>query len=199
VSSPQRGEPSEPALASSQGRDQLAVRLEPVVRDALAAVGFELESLDVRQAGRRRLVRVVVDAEDGIGLDQVADASRAVSASLDANDELLPGPYTLEVTSPGVDRPLTRPPHWRRARYRLVRVRRTDGEQIIGRVGDTDDDGVVLLVEGTLRRLEFGQVERAVIEVEFRPPPAEDLALLQGHANAEGTPPGGDGTKEESR
>jgi ribosome maturation factor RimP len=175
------------------------VRLEPVVRDALAAVGFELESLDVRQAGRRRLVRVVVDAEDGIGLDQVADASRAVSASLDANDELLPGPYTLEVTSPGVDRPLTRPAHWRRARYRLVRVRKTDGEQIIGRVGDTDDDGVVLLVEGTLRRLEFGQVERAVIEVEFRPPPAEDLALLQGHAKAEGTPPGGDGTKEESR
>jgi ribosome maturation factor RimP len=176
------------------------VRLEPVVRDALAAVGFELESLDVRQAGRRRLVRVVVDAEEGVGLDQVADASRAVSASLDANDELLPGPYTLEVTSPGVDRPLTRPLHWRRARYRLVRVRRTVGEQIIGRVGDTDDDGVVLLVEGTLRRLEFGQVERAVIEVEFRPPPAEDLVLLQRRANAEGTPPGGDGTKkDESR
>ncbi|MEV4320240.1 ribosome maturation factor RimP [Actinocrispum sp. NPDC049592] len=164
-------------MANQQG--DLGAALEPVVRDAVDAAGFELEELEVQRAGRRSLVKVVVDADSGIGLDEVADVSRTVSGVLDGHDHVLGGPYTLEVTSPGIDRPLTKPRHWRRNRLRLVKVRAGE-ETFTGRVGDTDEDGVQLLVGGQLRRLEFAAVNHAVVEVEFKQPPPEELALLGG-------------------
>ena len=91
--------------------------LEPVV----AAAGFELDALDVRATGRRQTVRLVVDSDTGAGLDDIAKVSRAASEALDRQEHLVGGSYTLEVTSPGVDRPLTTPRHWRRAHLRLVR------------------------------------------------------------------------------
>jgi len=173
----------------SGARDALTRALRPVVTDAVAGLGFDLESLDVIAAGRRRLVKVVVDADDGVELDLLSDVSRAVSAALDTSDDVLGGPYTLEVTSPGVDRPLTRPRHWRRARLRLVRVRPHDGAEYTCRVGRADDTGVEVLVDGALRRIEYRTVARAAVEVEFRQPPAAELQLLE-HGGA---------TKEESR
>jgi ribosome maturation factor RimP len=164
---------------ASQQQGGLAARLEPVVQRAVEEVGYDLELLDVQPAGRRRLVKVVVDGEHGIGLDAVATVSRAVSTALDARDDLLAGPYTLEVTSPGVDRPLVRPRHWRRAWSRLVRVRLVDGTQFTGRVGVADTTGVEMLVDGRLRRVAYDAVDRAVVEVEFRRPPAEELAVLE--------------------
>lgn len=155
--------------------------LEFAVRDAVTRAGFELESFDVVRTGKRQLVRVIVDSDSdaaAIGLDDIATVSRSVSATLDSDDELLAGPYTLEVTSPGVDRPLTHPRHWRRNRLRLVRVRRSDGGELVGRVGDCDSDGVSLLVDGALRRVAFAEVDRAVVEVEFVQPPAAELAAL---------------------
>lgn len=152
--------------------------LEAVIGAAVDRVGFELEDLDVARVGSRQRIRVVVDAATGVGLDEVAAASRAVAAALDDRDELFTGPYTLEVTSPGVDRPLTRPRHWRRNRLRRVRVRLGGGGELVGRVGDADDEGVQLLVAGELRRVRHAEVERAVVEVEFRPPPAGELAAL---------------------
>ncbi|HWC79189.1 MAG TPA: ribosome maturation factor RimP [Pseudonocardiaceae bacterium] len=159
-------------------RSSLAERLRPSVAEAIAPLGFDLEALDVNAAGRRKLVKVVVDAEDGVELDLLPEVSRAVSAALDERDEVLAGPYTLEVTSPGVDRPLTRPRHWRRARLRLVRVKRPDGTEFTARVGRADEHGVEVLMDGELRRLEYAQVARAVVEVEFRQPPSAELLLL---------------------
>jgi ribosome maturation factor RimP len=92
--------------------------LEPVVR----AAGLDLESVRVGGAGRRRLLRVVVDADGGVDLDAIALVSREASARLDDTGAMGEAPYTLEVSSPGVDRPLTQPRHWRRAMGRLVRV-----------------------------------------------------------------------------
>ncbi|HVV23223.1 MAG TPA: ribosome maturation factor RimP [Pseudonocardiaceae bacterium] len=172
-------------------RDALTGKLRPVVADAVAALGFDLEWLDVQAAGRRKLVKVVVDADDGVELDLLSGVSRAVSAALDEHDEVLGGPYTLEVTSPGVDRPLTRPRHWRRARLRLVRVRPHDGAEFTGRVGDSDDSGVQLLVDGALRRVEYRTVARATVEVEFRQPPAAELLMLDNSSKRD--------AKEESR
>ncbi|MGH3801917.1 MAG: ribosome maturation factor RimP, partial [Pseudonocardiaceae bacterium] len=103
--------------------------VESVVRDAVVSTGFELEGLDEVRAGQRWLVRVIIDSDAGVGLDDIAAVSRAVSQALDDRDDLLAGPYTLEVTSPGVDRPLTRPRHWRRNRLRLVRVAAADGAE----------------------------------------------------------------------
>ena len=161
--------------------------VEPVVAEAVTASGFDLEQVEVSTAGRRKLVKVVVDADrllTGISLDQVAEVSRAVSAALDAHDPdgaALGGSYTLEVTSPGLDRPLTRPRHWRRAKLRLVKVRQADGAQYTGRVGVVEDDpdgAVELLVDGELRRVGYAEVAHAVVEVEFKEPPAEDLLRL---------------------
>lgn len=153
--------------------------LEPVVTDAVACAGFELDSLDVVRAGKGYRVRVVVDSDHGVGSDEIAAASRAVSAKLDEHDDVLAGPYVLEVTSPGVDRPLTRPGHWRRNRLRLVHAQCRDGTEIVGRVGDSDDEAVTMLVDGTLRRFRFAELDRAVVEVEFSAPPAAELAALE--------------------
>ncbi|MFZ0874498.1 MAG: ribosome maturation factor RimP [Pseudonocardiaceae bacterium] len=153
---------------------------ESVVRDAVADVGFDVECLEEMRVGQRWLIRVVVDSDTGVGLDDIAAASRAVSLALDQRDELIAEPYTLEVTSPGVDRPLSHPRHWRRNRLRLVRVALVAGGELIGRIGDCDDEGVTLLVSGTLRRVRYRELSRAVVEVEFRQPPATELAALDG-------------------
>jgi ribosome maturation factor RimP len=167
-------------VANQQG--DLGAALEPVLRDAVGAAGFELEQLDVQRAGRRSVVKVVVDSDNaagGIGLDEVAEVSRTLSGVLDGRDDVLGGSYTLEVTSPGLDRPLTRPRHWRRARTRLVKVR-TAQETFTGRVGEAGADEVQMLVGGELRQVPFDSVDHAVIEVEFKQPPPEELALLGG-------------------
>lgn len=152
-------------------------KLAPLVADAVARAGFELEELQVQQAGRKQLVKVVVDGENGIGLDEVADVSRAVSEALDQREDVLLGAYTLEVTSPGLDRPLTKPRHWRRARLRKVAVKLAE-EKFAARVGDADDEGVELLVDGRLRHVGYPEIEHAVIEVEFKEPPAAEIAKL---------------------
>jgi ribosome maturation factor RimP len=162
--------------------DGAGEKLEPVVADAVARAGFDLETLHVQQAGRRQLVKVVVDsdagAEGGIGLDQVAEVSRAVSAALDAADGLVRGAYTLEVTSPGLDRPLTKPRHWRRARLRKIAVRQGE-DRYTARVGDADEQGVRLLVGKDVRHVRYEDITHAVIEVEFREPPAAEIAILE--------------------
>ncbi len=178
----------------SPPQDALATRLTPVLTEVVRRAGFDLEEVDVRPAGRRRLVRAIVDSDDGVGLDEIADLSRAISAALDDQDAVLGGPYTLEVTSPGVDRPLTLPRHWRRARSRLVEARLQDGSSLDGRVGQAGDEAVDLLVDGRVRRLNYPDVARAVVQVEFREPPAEELRLLQqaerDQDHADGPAPG---------
>jgi ribosome maturation factor RimP len=144
--------------------------VEPVV----ATLGLDLEDLDVQASGRRRRVSVVVDRDGGVDLDGIAEASRAVSDALDASDAMGDDPYTLEVTSPGVDRPLTLPRHWRRNVGRRVRLHLRDGSVIEGRVRDVDDDGVVLATdikgkpESIERRIPWADVVRGEVQVEFR-------------------------------
>lgn len=160
-------------------REDIMGRLVPVVAEAVGTLGFDLETLDVTMAGRRRLVKVVVDADDGVELDLLSEASRVVSAALDANEDILAGAYTLEVTSPGVDRPLTKPRHWRRAKLRLVNVRGRDGVEFVARVGTADENGVDVLVDGTVRRVDYASVAKATVEIEFRQPPSAELLLLE--------------------
>jgi ribosome maturation factor RimP len=171
---------SRPDQAAAQPPGQLRDVLEPLV----AAAGFELDQLDVRAAGRRHTVRVVVDSDDGVDLDDIALLSRAVSAELDRDEHLLGGSYTLEVTSPGVDRPLTGPRHWRRAHLRQVAVRLHDGTAFTGRVGAAGEDAVTVLVDGRLRELRYTDVAHAGVQVEFNPPPQAEVRALAGPAGA---------------
>ena len=146
-------------------RARLVRLLTPVVETA----GYDLEDVTVSPAGRRKVVRVVVDKDGGVTLDDIAAVSKVVSDLLDTPEAevLLAGAYTLEVTSPGVDRPLTLTRHWRRNVGRLVLAKLGDGSSVTGRVKDADDAGVVLDVDGTARTLLLAEVASAHVQVEF--------------------------------
>ena len=218
-----RGGADTPAAPRPGGRHsadpaELERLLEPTVR----AAGMDLESVRVGSAGRRRLLRVVVDADGGVSLDDIALVSREVSARLDATGAMGEAPYTLEVSSPGVDRPLTAPRHWRRAVGRLVRVPlasdngasspappaepagetgqagRTgrDGQAIEGRVIAAGDSGVILEVGGEQREFAYADLGPGRVQVEFGPPaggPGGQDAAPAGAATGPRTGGRGDG------
>lgn len=142
-------------------RQHLTGLLSPVVESS----GYDLEDVTVTRAGRRSLVRVIIDADGGVDLDAVAQVSRAISEALDDGDPFA-GPFVLEVSSPGVDRPLHEPRHWRRAAGRLVSVDAGD-TPIVGRVLDCDDDGVTLEVDGARRHLPWSGLGAGRVQVEF--------------------------------
>jgi ribosome maturation factor RimP len=142
--------------------------LNPLVTEA----GYDLEDVVVTSAGRRSLIRVTVDADGGIDLDAVAEVSRLVSDALDADADTagspraLAGAYVLEVSSPGVDRPLTEPRHWRRAVGRLVQIE-PGGRALTGRVSETDEAGVTLDVDGSARHIGWAELGRGKVQIEF--------------------------------
>jgi len=153
-------------------------RIADAIRPAVTAAGMDLESVRVSAAGRRRLLRVVVDSDHGVSLDDAAAVSRKLSAALDAAGAMGDFPYTLEVSSPGVDRPLAEPRHWRRAAGRLVKVKvadkvkAADGDSVVGRVVSADADGVVLDIGGARRRFGYEKLGPGAIQVEFGRLPA---------------------------
>ncbi|CAN5182559.1 MAG: ribosome maturation factor RimP [Nocardioides sp.] len=156
------------------GRDSnaIAAALTTALTEPLAALGLDVEAVEVSQAGKRRVVRIAVDTDGGVTLDDVAEATRAISDLLDNDDDLddeLLGesPYTLEVTSRGVDRPLTMPRHWRRNADRLVKVTVTTGGAFIGRIIDSTADEVTLDVDGTRTVVPYDDILKALIQIEF--------------------------------
>jgi ribosome maturation factor RimP len=162
------------ASGAASGKDSAAetARVSRVLEPVIQAAGLDLESVRVAAAGRRRLLRIVVDADGGPGLDDIAVLSRSLSAELDDSGVMGETAYTLEVSSPGVDRPLTAERHWRRARGRLVRVPLAPGapgypDTVLGRVVMARPDGVVLEAGG--QRLEFGYQDLGPgqVQIEF--------------------------------
>lgn len=154
-------------------------RLAGLIGPVVAAAGMDLESVRASVAGRRRLLRVVVDSDHGVSLDDAAEVSRDVSAALDATDVMGDMPYTLEVSSPGVDRPLTEPRHWRRAAERLVRVK-TGAGTVQGRVLAADAAGVTLDIDGAEHRFGYGDLGAGAVQVEFGRLPDAELDELSG-------------------
>ncbi len=150
--------------------DSIARLVEPTLADH----GLELESVEIVPAGRRSVVRILVDGDGadgrGPGVDEIGEATRAISDRLDEAPETGDAPYTLEVSSRGVSRPLTEPKHWRRNRGRLVRIKPVDVdvEPWVGRITGSDDEQVTLGVDGEDRTLAYADIASAVIQVEFR-------------------------------
>lgn len=155
-------------MSIQQTRDRLA----SVLTAPLSAAGLDLEAIELTQAGRRRMLRVAVDQDGGVTLDDIAEATREVSRVLDSADVMGSQPYTLEVTSPGIDRPLVLPRHWRRNRGRLVKAAFIDGRVVTGRVTDADDARAVLEVEAgptgaEQQEVPYAEVAKATVQIEF--------------------------------
>ncbi|MDO5084065.1 ribosome maturation factor RimP [Arachnia propionica] len=148
---------------------ELVALVEPI----LASAGLELDSLEVTPIGKRRLLRITVDGDGPIGrgplLDDISAASAQISAALDATDAVGAAPYTLEVSSRGVGKPLTEPKHYRRNHGRLVKLTLAD-EGITGRIVGASDDAVRLRVDGAEREIPLDDIRRAVVQVEMNPP-----------------------------
>jgi ribosome maturation factor RimP len=132
--------------------------------------GCDLEELAVKAVGRRYQVKVVIDGDGGLGLDAIAEVSRAISRALDdaeeSGRELFPGEYQLEVSSPGVDRPLTKPQHWRRNVGRLIKVKVAE-KTLTGRLTAANEQGITLEVSGIAHRLGFSQLGPGRVQIEF--------------------------------
>ncbi|MFG2227133.1 ribosome maturation factor RimP [Streptomyces sp. NPDC048644] len=154
---------------STTQSERLRGLLEPLV----AARELDLEEIDVTPAGKRRVLRVVVDSDEGVQLDECAELSREISQSLDDSDVMGGAPYTLEVTSPGADRPLTELRHYRRAVGRLIKAQLHEGGELVARIQAVDEDGLDLEVPGvkgrkpTQRRVAFDAIAKARVELEF--------------------------------
>ena len=151
--------PAAPRVDLKAAKARVTEVIEPVV----TAAGYDLEEVALSRAGRRHVVRVLVDADGGISLDDVAVVSREISDALDAAEEsggeVLAGEYQLEVGSPGVDRPLTLPRHWRRNVGRLVAV-----NGLTGRVTAADDQGIVL----DDREIRYADLGAGKVQIEFK-------------------------------
>ncbi|MFD5750627.1 ribosome maturation factor RimP [Streptomyces sp. NPDC127033] len=154
---------------STTQSERLRGLLEPLV----SAKDLDLEEIEVSRAGRRRVLRIVVDSDEGVDLDECAELSRSISEKLDETDAMGEDEYQLEVTSPGAERPLTEHRHYLRAVGRLARIQFHEGGEVVARILTVDDGGLDLEVPGvkgrkpTARRAEFAQIAKARVEIEF--------------------------------
>jgi ribosome maturation factor RimP len=159
----------------SDTRDALRELLE----EPLASLGLDLEAVELSQAGKRSTLRIAVDKDGGVTLDDVADATKAISEILDNSDIMGQNAYTLEVSSPGVGRPLTLPRHWRRNNGKLVKVVLGSGETVEGRIKVSGEESATLEISDKSRKssreIDFAEVKKAKIQVEFKRTEGEDV------------------------
>ena len=148
-------------------KDQISELVTPAVSD----LGFYLEDVHIATPGSHRIVTCIVDGDASLNLDQVTSVSRVISELLDGAAFMGETPFTLEVTSPGVDRPLTQPRHFAKNVDRLLKVIKLDGSEIIGRILSNTDHDVTLTVsvkkEVTEQTVPLTDIKRAVVEIEF--------------------------------
>lgn len=178
------------------GQDGTIHRIEEALQAPLAELGVDLEAIELTPAGKRRVLRIAIDRDGGVTLDDVADATKRIDAILESGDAMGEQPYTLEVTSRGVDRPLTLPRHWRRNEDRLVKVTlnpekagEKSGETFTGRIVDHDEDpagSVDLETEQGKRTVPYADIAKALVQVEFNRKPSGKSAGAAG-ADAEET------------
>ncbi|MEI6698149.1 MAG: ribosome maturation factor RimP [Mycobacteriaceae bacterium] len=158
-------------------------RVIELLSGEFARAGYEIEDVSIDTGSRPPRIRVIADGDHPLNLDGVAELSRSASAVLDAVDtgDIA---YDLEVSSPGIDRPLTAEKHFRRARRRKVELDLADGSMVTGRLGATSDGVVDLVVRTgggwTVRHIPLAEIRKAVVQVDFSPPNAKELELVDG-------------------
>ena len=148
-------------------KDQISELITPALHQA----GYFLEDVNLVTPGQHRIVTVIVDGESALNLDQVTVASKMVSELLDETAFMGETPFTLEVTSPGIDRPLTLPRHFAKNNDRLLKVTKSDGEVVTGRILSNTENDVTLTVaekkEVKKVTINLSDIKRAQVEIEF--------------------------------
>ena len=149
----------------------LTQEITDLISPAVTEAGYFLEEVHIASPGSHRIVTCVVDGQSPLNLDQVTVISRTISDLLDAADFMGETPFTLEVTSPGVDRPLTQPRHWHKNLTRLIKVTLNDGSVTTGRLAEFDETNAKLIenIKGRIKEhtVAFADIKRAVVEIEF--------------------------------
>ncbi|MFM8190659.1 MAG: ribosome maturation factor RimP [Candidatus Nanopelagicus sp.] len=138
--------------------------ISAAITPALSNLGFYLEDVVITTAGRRSMITVIVDGDTHLSLDQVTQVTKAIGEIIENIQSLGQSPFTLEVTSPGLDRPLTKPRHWRKNINRLVKVVLLDGKEIKGRVRDSTQISVTI----DEQVINLSDIKRATLEIEFK-------------------------------
>lgn len=141
-------------------KEQVAAAITPVIE----SLGFYVEDIAITSAGRRSMLTVIVDGDTHLSLDQVTVATKAISEIVENLPTLGSNPFTLEVTSPGLDRPLTKPRHWQKNKDRLIKIILNDGGEILGRIKDSTQLDVTV----DERKINFADIKRATLEIEFK-------------------------------
>jgi len=139
--------------------------ISAAITPALEALGFYLEDVTITSAGRRSMLTVIVDGDTHLSLDQVTSATKAIGEIVESIQSLGETPFTLEVTSPGLDRPLTKVRHWQKNINRLVKVVLLDGSEVKGRINEVNEANSVV---GEIK-VNYSDIKRATLEVEFKP------------------------------
>ncbi len=134
------------------------------ITPALEALGFYLEDVTITSAGRRSMLTVIVDGDTHLSLDQVTSATKAIGEIVESIQSLGETPFTLEVTSPGLDRPLTKVRHWQKNINRLVKVVLQDGSEVKGRINEVNESSSVV----GEKKVNYSDIKRATLEVEFK-------------------------------
>jgi ribosome maturation factor RimP len=149
----------------------LSEKITALVQPAVESAGFFLEDVHVVSPGKHRIITCVVDGHTPLNLDQVTSVSRDISELLDVADFMDETAFTLEVTSPGVDRPLTLARHWQKNLNRLVKVVKQDASTVNGRITTIEDSQVILIedIKGKSKEhiVQFADIKRATVEIEF--------------------------------
>ena len=138
--------------------------ISAAIRPIIEASGNYLEELSITSAGKVKILTVIIDSDTHLNLDQVTAVTKEISEVIEALPELGDGAFTLEVTSPGLDRPLTKPRHWRKNLDRLVKIIMTSGQEIQGRIGEATE--TIVLVDS--QKVSYEDIKRAVLEIEFK-------------------------------
>ena len=149
--------------------DKSLAAVQEMVAPIALELALDVESVEIRKTGNQKIVKVILDKDGGISLEEIAAATREISVKLDELAELASS-FTLEVTSPGVDRPLTAPKHWRRNLGRLVRVELISGGSLDGRITVVTEEQITLQVKQQQRMISLTEIKRAVVQVEFNRP-----------------------------
>jgi ribosome maturation factor RimP len=135
-----------------------------VITPAIESLGFYIEDITITSAGKRSMLTVIVDGDTHLSLDQVTVATKAISEIVENLPTLGNNPFTLEVTSPGLDRPLTKPRHWRKNQDRLIKIILNDGKEVTGRIKDSNESSVTV----DEQVINFADIKRATLEIEFK-------------------------------